>query len=55
MSESTDYTSRTLVNTLPEGPYLVFATYPGDESLGLGGTLALASQADISIGIVFVG
>jgi len=55
MSESTNHTSPTLVNTLPEGPYLVFATHPGDESLGLGGTLTLASQAGISIAIVFLG
>ena len=55
MSETTDNTSHTLIDTLPEGPYLVFAVHPGDECLGLWGTLALASSKNIPIGIVFMG
>ncbi|MEA3436425.1 MAG: PIG-L family deacetylase, partial [Thermodesulfobacteriota bacterium] len=39
---------------LPEGPYLVFAIHPDDETIGMGGTIALASQKDISVTVVVI-
>ena len=37
---------------IPEGPYLVFAPHPDDETLGMGGTIALATQRQIQVSIV---
>jgi len=39
---------------IPEGPYLVFAPHPDDESLGMGGTLALAAQRNTEICVVIL-
>ncbi|MBF0234676.1 MAG: glycosyltransferase [Desulfamplus sp.] len=39
---------------LPSGPYLVFAPHPDDETLGMGGTIALAISKGISVNVVFV-
>jgi len=38
----------------PEGPWLVFAPHPDDESFGMGGALALAQQAAIATHVVVV-
>lgn len=40
--------------TLPEGRYLVFAPHPDDESLGMGGTIALATSKGIPVHVVFI-
>ena len=40
--------------SLPPGPYLVFAPHPDDETLGMGGTIALAAAAGIGVTVVFV-
>jgi LmbE family N-acetylglucosaminyl deacetylase len=42
------------VSPLPQGPYLVFAPHPDDETFGLGGTLLLAAQAGIDIHVVIM-
>ncbi len=39
---------------IPDGPYLVFSPHPDDETLGMGGTIALAAKKGIDINIVFV-
>ncbi|MBF0468535.1 MAG: PIG-L family deacetylase, partial [Desulfamplus sp.] len=39
---------------LPPGPYLVFAPHPDDETLGMGGTIALAISKGIAVHVVFV-
>lgn len=38
----------------PQGPYLVFAPHPDDETLGMGGTIALAVAGGIDVYVVFV-
>ncbi|MBI9089856.1 MAG: PIG-L family deacetylase [Desulfobacterium sp.] len=38
---------------LPHGPYLVFAPHPDDETLGMGGTIALAVEKGIDVSVVF--
>jgi len=38
---------------LPHGPFLVFAPHPDDETLGMGGTIALASAAGVDVFVVF--
>lgn len=37
---------------LPEGPWLVFAPHPDDETFGMGGSLFLAFQKDITTSVV---
>jgi len=37
---------------IPEGPYLVFSPHPDDETLGMGGTIALATQRKIEVFVV---
>lgn len=39
---------------LPEGPYLVFAPHPDDETFGLGGTLLLAAQQGIEVHVAIM-
>ncbi len=39
---------------LPNGPWLVFAPHPDDETFGMGGTILLAQQAGIAVDIVFI-
>ncbi|MBF0201480.1 MAG: PIG-L family deacetylase [Desulfamplus sp.] len=39
---------------LPRGPYIVFAPHPDDESLGMGGTIALAAAKGIGVYVVFM-
>lgn len=39
---------------LPPGPWLVFAPHPDDETMGMGGTLYLASQAGVETTVVLV-
>lgn len=39
---------------LPEGPWLVLAPHPDDETFGLGGSLLLAKEKDIPVTVVFV-
>ena len=39
---------------VPEGPWLVFAPHPDDESFGMGGSLLLARNHDIEVSIVFL-
>lgn len=39
---------------LPPGPYLVFAPHPDDETFGMGGTIALAAEADIPVSLVIL-
>ena len=38
----------------PEGPYLVFAPHPDDETLGMGGTIALATSKGIAVYVIFM-
>ncbi len=38
---------------IPKGPYLVFAPHPDDETLGMGGTIALAAKNGIEVSVVF--
>ena len=42
------------LSEIPDGPYLVFAPHPDDETLGMGGTILLASDAGIDVSVVFV-
>ena len=42
-----------LESEIPEGPYLVLAPHPDDESLGMGGTIAIASAKNVDIYIIF--
>ncbi len=42
------------VSCLPATPYLVFAPHPDDETFGMGGTIALASQANHEVTVVVV-
>ena len=39
---------------IPKGPYLVFAPHPDDETLGMGGTISLASRSGIDVYLVIV-
>ncbi len=39
---------------LPLGPWLVLAPHPDDETIGLGGTLALGAQKGLEIRVIFV-
>jgi len=39
-------------SALPAGPYLIFAPHPDDETLGMGGAIALAAQAGIACDVV---
>ena len=39
---------------LPDGPWLVLAPHPDDESFGMGGSLLLAHAAKISIDVIFL-
>ncbi len=39
---------------LPDGPYLVFAPHPDDETFGMGGAIALAVDAGIDVNVVFI-
>ncbi len=41
-------------SALPEGPYLVFAPHPDDESIGMGGTIAKAVSSGIEVNVVFM-
>lgn len=41
-------------SVLPEGPWLVMAPHPDDETLGMGGTLALACRKGFHVTVVFV-
>jgi len=38
----------------PEGPFLVFAPHPDDETLGMGGTITIATQRGIDVYVVFI-
>ena len=42
------------VSPLPRGPYLVLAPHPDDETMGMGGTIALAAKAGTSVTVVIV-
>ncbi len=42
------------VSPLPPGPWLVLAPHPDDETLGLGGALALAQKKGLQVHVVFV-
>lgn len=42
-----DYTS-----SIPDGPWLIFAPHPDDETFGMGGSILLASQNNIDIYVV---
>ncbi len=39
---------------LPTGPFLVFAPHPDDETFGMGGTIAAATDAGIEVNVAFV-
>ena len=39
---------------LPQGPWLVLAPHPDDETFGLGGSLILASQKNVETHVVFL-
>lgn len=39
---------------LPEGPWLVFAPHPDDETFGMGGSLLLAREKNIDVTIIFM-
>ncbi|MEA2060808.1 MAG: PIG-L family deacetylase, partial [Thermodesulfobacteriota bacterium] len=39
---------------IPKGPYLVFSPHPDDETLGMGGVIALAARSGIEVHVVFV-
>jgi len=39
---------------IPEGKYLVFAPHPDDETLGMGGTIALATSRGFPVTLVFM-
>jgi LmbE family N-acetylglucosaminyl deacetylase len=39
---------------LPSGPWLVMAPHPDDETLGMGGTLAMAGRKGFHVTVVFV-
>jgi len=41
-------------SALPPGPWLVLAPHPDDESVGMGGTLALGAQRGLEIKLVLV-
>lgn len=41
-------------SALPDGPWLVFAPHPDDETFGMGGSLLLAQRSNIEVDIVFV-
>ncbi|SLM29968.1 hypothetical protein MTBBW1_2030058 [Desulfamplus magnetovallimortis] len=42
------------LSNMPEGPYLVFAPHPDDETLGMGGMIALATGKGIAVHVVFM-
>ena len=39
---------------LPRGPYLIFSPHPDDAIIGMGGTMTLAAEAGIEMGVVAV-
>ncbi|MEJ5300283.1 MAG: glycosyltransferase [Thermodesulforhabdaceae bacterium] len=39
---------------IPEGPYLIIAPHPDDETFGMGGTIALAARRGIRVFVVIV-
>ena len=39
---------------LPQGPWLVFAPHPDDETFGMGGTLLLAKRREIGVALVIL-
>lgn len=41
-----------LLTSLPEGPWLVIAPHADDETFGMGGTIALASAAGITVDVI---
>lgn len=42
------------ISELPEGPWIVFAPHPDDETFGMGGSLLMANQQNIETHVVFV-
>ena len=40
--------------TIPEGPYLILAPHPDDETFAMGGTIAISSRLNINVHVVFL-